>query len=44
MFTDTQSVASDAHTWVEVGMALRDEWDDRVVVALPFSPLLGGAT
>jgi hypothetical protein len=44
MFTDTQSVASDAHTWVEVGMALRDEWDDRVVVALPFSSLLAGTT
>jgi hypothetical protein len=39
MAGDVQAVASDAHTWVEMGLALRDNWDDRVVVGLPFSPL-----
>ncbi len=29
----------DAHTWVEVGMALRHDWDDRLLVSLPFSPI-----
>ncbi len=36
--TDVDELASDAHTWVEMGLALRDEWDDRVMIALPFSP------
>ncbi len=29
----------DARTWQEAGRALRTDWDDRLVVALPFSPV-----
>lgn len=37
--TEWKDDAGDTHTWIEVGVALRETWDDSVMVALPFSPI-----
>ena len=38
--SDWKDEAGDTHTWVEMGLAVRDDYDDRFMVALPFSPIL----
>lgn len=39
MQLDSVNKDDPGHTWAEVGMALRTDWDDRVLTALPFSPI-----
>jgi len=37
--TEWKDEAGDTHTWIEMGVAIREDWDDSVMVALPFSPI-----
>ncbi len=39
MHDEAQTIGSDANAWSVMALSLRDDWDDRVMVALPFSPI-----
>ncbi len=37
IYSELQTMGADAHIWSEVALALRDDWESRLMVALPFS-------
>ena len=37
--TKTMPDDPDVWAWTEIAMSLRQDWDDRILSALPFSPL-----
>ena len=37
--TRTMPDDRDVWAWTEIAMSLRQDWDDRILHALPFSPL-----